>query len=598
MAFLIPENLRTRADVPPGTARLARVLQEALEDSATVWYEPLFDPRGHRPHLAVLVPDSGILVLEVFGAKAGTVKGVRGDRLLVSDADGGSRELEDPLGRARGFAATLETALGAEARLGADERLPVAAAGVFAYLGRDEAASKGLGGAIDLDRCLFRDALETGLVEPSRIRRRFLELLGGPLRDPLSPVAERAHRAVIHPDTVIGRPTLPFPSATPAEELKVLDRAQEVLAKGLGEGHRVVRGVAGSGKTLVLSYRARLFADAFPGHRILVTCFNQSLAGMLKRQLPMPNVDVKTIDHVIRDVHDAAHEPVPSYKETELEGRADAALALVDQPGTKLRMYDHVLVDEAQDFPTPALKLTVAMLREGSDSLLVVADAAQNIYRNKFTWKAAGINASGRTRVLDLSYRNTVEILTYAHGFLMKGGSVELDDGTGTSDEGAVIPPRTNRRHGPPPTFLHMPSPQAEVVAITEKCRKLVEGGVSPGAIGVLYGAKNAVGFPWPQSLARRFVDLGVPFFWVTDPDQVGNKRLLGADPGKVVLSTIHSAKGFEFVHVFLCGYLDDKPEETKVLNRRLIYVGMTRATNELVLTASGDHPYIADLEA
>jgi superfamily I DNA/RNA helicase len=45
-------------------------------------------------------------------------------------------------------------------------------------------------------------------------------------------------------------------------------------------------------------------------------------------------------------------------------------------------------------------------------------------------------------------------------------------------------------------------------------------------------------------------------------------------------------------------GYLDDKPEETKVLNRRLIYVGMTRATNELVLTASGNHPYIADLEA
>lgn len=33
-------------------------------------------------------------------------------------------------------------------------------------------------------------------------------------------------------------------------------------------------------------------------------------------------------------------------------------------------------------------------------------------------------------------------------------------------------------------------------------------------------------------------------------------------------------------------------------LNRRLIYVGMTRASHELVLTASGNHPYIADLEA
>lgn len=33
-------------------------------------------------------------------------------------------------------------------------------------------------------------------------------------------------------------------------------------------------------------------------------------------------------------------------------------------------------------------------------------------------------------------------------------------------------------------------------------------------------------------------------------------------------------------------------------LNRRLIYVGMTRASHELVLTASGNHPDIADLEA
>jgi superfamily I DNA/RNA helicase len=32
-------------------------------------------------------------------------------------------------------------------------------------------------------------------------------------------------------------------------------------------------------------------------------------------------------------------------------------------------------------------------------------------------------------------------------------------------------------------------------------------------------------------------------------------------------------------------------------VTRRLVYVGMTRATHELVLTASGRHPYIADLE-
>jgi len=134
------------------------------------------------------------------------------------------------------------------------------------------------------------------------------------------------------------------------------------------------------------------------------------------------------------------------------------------------------------------------------------------------------------------------------------------------------------------------------VIEIAERCRRLIDEGVSPGSIAVLYGSKNAAGFGWPATLQRRLVERGVPFLWVTDPEHTGNRTRLGADPTKVALSTIHSAKGFEFVHVFLCGYLDSKPEETPWLNRRLIYVGMTRATEQLVLTASGHHPFIADL--
>jgi len=78
VAVLIPENLKTRADVSPGTRILARVLQEALEDAATVWFEPLFDPLGHRPDLAVLAPEAGVLLLEVLEAKAGAIREVKG----------------------------------------------------------------------------------------------------------------------------------------------------------------------------------------------------------------------------------------------------------------------------------------------------------------------------------------------------------------------------------------------------------------------------------------------------------------------------------------------------------------------------------------
>lgn len=88
-----------------------------------------------------------------------------------------------------------------------------------------------------------------------------------------------------------------------------------------------------------------------------------------------------------------------------------------------------------------------------------------------------------------------------------------------------------------------------------------------------------------------------MPVYWVTDPDHDENRDHVGEETSRIVLSTIHWAKGLEFSHVLMCGYLDDRPPADRVLSRRLIYVGMTLATHELVLTASGNHEFIADLE-
>lgn len=597
MAFLIPENLRTRSDVPAGVSRGARVLHEALDDDATVWYEPLFDRSGDRPDLVALVPDVGVLVIEVVEEKAGAIRGVRNGRILLHKG-GTERELDDPLSRAEGFAARLRARLGDEARLGVDERLPVAAAGLFPYLARSETDRHRLDQVVDLDRCLFRDDLEAGLSDLEGFRRRVMLLLGGSLRDPLSPEAEKAHRALIHPDTVIGSPQLPFPTATPEGELKVLDRGQEALAKSLGQGHRVIRGVAGSGKTLVLTYRAHLLARAFPHQRILVTCFNLALAGSLSRQLELPNVRVRTIEALLRRARQAVGMDDMPYATTELVDRAEAALQALDQHENVAGRYDHVLVDEAQDFPTAALSFVVRLLRPGSDSLLVVADAAQNIYRTSFRWKDAGINAVGRTRVLDTSYRNTREILDYAYSFLTKEGSVPSTTVAGTDEETALIPPRLSSRSGRLPLVLYAETPQQEVLAIADQCQGFFDRGIEAGSIAVLYGASNIGGFNWPDSIVKTFADRGLPLFWATDWRDQSKKSLIGTDASRIVLSTIHSAKGLEFSHVVLCGFLDDKPPAQSVLNRNLVYVGMTRATQELVVSCSGSHPYIADLEA
>jgi superfamily I DNA/RNA helicase len=226
-----------------------------------------------------------------------------------------------------------------------------------------------------------------------------------------------------------------------------------------------------------------------------------------------------------------------------------------------------------------------------------VADAAQNIFRNQFTWKAAGINAAGRTRVLDVGYRNTREVLEFAHNFLMKGGDVRLDAGADASDESAVIPPILSTRHGPVPLFLLSDSQQHECETIAEHCAERIAKGSSPGSIAVLYGARWAGGFDWLSTLPTEFDRLGVPYRWATDPNDHAGKDTLGADPAQVVLSTIHSAKGLEWRHVVLFAIFDDRPESDRSVNRRLIYVGMTRSTEELVISRSGEHRYMVDME-
>ena len=79
----------------------------------------------------------------------------------------------------------------------------------------------------------------------------------------------------------------------------------------------------------------------------------------------------------------------------------------------------------------------------------------------------------------------------------------------------------------------------------------------------------------------------------VSDIDRIGD------DNEKVLLMTIHSAKGLEFEHVYLAGmeegvfpgmmtlYTEDSDPEAIEEERRLAYVGITRAKKHLTLTAA-----------
>jgi hypothetical protein len=80
-----------------------------------------------------------------------------------------------------------------------------------------------------------------------------------------------ALRYVIHPAIGIHRPD--------PHQLATLDLRQERHAWSVGDGHRVIHGVAGSGKTVLLVAQAKLLSEQRPDGQVLVLCFNVCLAG-------------------------------------------------------------------------------------------------------------------------------------------------------------------------------------------------------------------------------------------------------------------------------------------------------------------------------
>jgi hypothetical protein len=111
-------------------------------------------------------------------------------------------------------------------------------------------------------------------------------------------------RGLLFPELRMGaQQSLPLDS-TPSrlivqDILQVMDLQQESVARNLGEGHRLIHGPAGSGKTMILIFRAvQLQAIARPDKPVLVLCFNRELAGRIDTMLRLkgagPLVQVST----------------------------------------------------------------------------------------------------------------------------------------------------------------------------------------------------------------------------------------------------------------------------------------------------------------
>lgn len=594
MAYLIPDNIRSQPSIPTGHKTVAAALMAGMNEDATVWYEPPFDVDNERPHFVLVDPAVGLIIIQVLsGEVLGAVRGT----LRVNED--GETEADDPIARANRFAEGLYQRMADEPLL---KRLVVGGVAALPDVTRTEALERGIDTVVPLEQCLFSDDLTTGKFEDNFFYRFFLKVNHGGVGEELSHDELRALSAVLHPDTVIAKGAAQeslFNVENTEPAIKVMDRAQHQLARKLGPGHRLVRGVAGSGKTLILLKRARDLARAYPGERILVTCYNRSLAGTFAAELAeYPNVEVchnhRLMDRAIKDA--ALTSPVKGNTGHELVGGVALQAAALRRP----KPYRAVLVDEAQDFNTEELEfLTKLFTSDEPDEqdLLIVADNAQRIYSRKSTWKDAGIKVVGRSQILSTNYRNTTEILEFAQAFLADDPLVEV--GENDEDESSIVAADGTQRSGSPVRVSLVGGTNEQVEAIVAQTKHwLADAGErpKPGSIAVLMlsQSNNDLG----DRLAQRFSEDSIDAFWLTNRHDSSTKDQFASLAAPVVLSTVHSAKGLEFPKVVVTGIGTGSAydAERRVQNRKALYVGFTRATDELVVIATSDNQFAASL--
>jgi superfamily I DNA/RNA helicase len=429
-------------------------------------------------------------------------------------------------------------------------------------------------------------------------------MMSSTVEDPIPAEKEKLLRGIIQPETVIDRLaegtsgdqlTIFRPGTGDDDVIRVMDRQQEAMAKSLGEGHRVIRGVAGSGKTLILLYRARLLGKLYPHFNFLLTCYTRSLAGQLRALLVgYSNVEVIHLDKLMFDTIRAGGLKHPGYKDNNSGDRVAQVALQALQRGAGSR-YHAILLDEAQDFSTDALKFALGLLEPGRDDVVIVADAAQNIFRRKFSWKQAGIQAQGRSRILRVNYRNTREILEFASTFLLASRILRPDEVPDPEDENTVIPPESSMRSGPQPTVEVVRDVRGEVQASVKIVREWLRRSPAPRSIGVLYPGSIDSGIDRGNGIWDSLKNSGCEAFWLSDPRDSKSKDRLADVKSPIIVSTVHSAKGLEFPYVVLCGLWRDNVDGED--NRRVAYVGMTRATEFLAVVSREGNPLIDDLK-
>ena len=613
-----------------GEKRVAEILRTQLDDACMVWYDIPVGKKRRYPDFVILHPRRGLLFLEVKDWKTTTFKNISSTSAQILTSKGMSTEA-NPLEQARAYSMEVINMLQADKALQQIEglhkgrlKIPYGHGVVLSHIPR-----KNMFAALAADArekvlpdhlVLYQEDLHDGVdaetiqeqlwgmfpyqfgealsaAEVDRVRwHLFPEIridamaLQGQLfaEEPLAEAVETVFKRSVNSETVN---TVAQSEHIP-DVIKVMDMQQEQLARNLGSGHRVIHGVAGSGKTLILAYRCQYLALQAT-KPILVLCFNVTLAAKLRAMMVSKGLGDKV---QALHFHDWCAEQLRQHEVAVMEGegkifdrQVDSVLQAVADGRIPTEQYGAILIDEGHDFAAEWLQVVTQMLDREEESLLLLYDDAQSIYRRgglNFTLSSVGIKAQGRTSILRLNYRNSREILAFAAAF---ANAYWQNQDVQDEDQIPVIAPEAAGISGPEPVVYQC----VDFASEAEKAVKCIQAwqkkGLALNKVAILAYTKDQA-----KQVSEALVAQGIDTQLLLASR---SKKAYQPHNNSVAIMTLHSSKGLEFSHVVVMGVGQmGKTADRISADARVLYVGLTRAQRALVVTGSGKGAFIQQL--
>ncbi|QDV43871.1 ATP-dependent RecD-like DNA helicase [Stieleria neptunia] len=375
---------------------------------------------------------------------------------------------------------------------------------------------------------------------------------------------------------------------------------------------RLVRGVAGSGKSIVLcnwlAKTAKRLQDQQDA-RIWAVYANRSLQKLLRESIesawaslneedlfgqtefPWDKVSLLHVKDVLAGMLPSVQMSIESIG-FDYDRAAEEFLNRQDSKDL-LPRCSALFIDEAQDMGPATLRLLLSIVEQADEedansrSAHIFYDNAQNVYDTKTPkWSEFGLDMRGRSTIMRESFRSTTPITELAVNVLSRlSESGERQDQRELRQLGLLektdrngedwLRVRYNQIDGPKPIYHRFDNRRQEMASIAGHLKHLIQNdGISPTDICIIYNGR--VQDVLQSDLAPALATIGVELSFQKN-------RSFERQPNTLVATTPHSFKGYESEVVVIPCVDHYVAPEGKILENSL-YVAMTRARSLLAI--------------